>query len=167
MDSITCAGSEIISDRIGKRFILPSTHLGSDRHMHKLFQDSRVIVRFFGKPDLFIMFTANAHWKEITEGTQGSTDHVDLITRVFNLKLQSLLWELKDGIIGKYKGLVKTIKFQICGFPHCHILLFLDRDSKFTTPEQINKAVYAKIPDPDQEPRAICHSYEVHDAWHL
>jgi len=89
MDSINRAGSEITSDQIGKRLILPSTHLGSDHHMHKLFQDSMAIVRFFGKPDLFIMFTANPHWKEITEGGQSGTDHVDLITRVFNLKLKT------------------------------------------------------------------------------
>ena len=71
MDSITRADSEITPDRIGKRLILPSTYLGSDRHMQtKLFQDSMAIVRFFGKPDLFITFIANPHWKEITEGHQ-------------------------------------------------------------------------------------------------
>lgn len=150
MDSITRASSEITSDRIGKRIILPSTHLGSDRHMHKLFQNSMTIVRFFGKPDLFITFTANPHWKEITEGGQSDTNR--LITRVFNLKLLSLLQELKDGIFSTYKGLMRIIEFQKRGLPHCHILLFLDRDSKFTTPEQIDKAVFTEIPDSDQEP---------------
>jgi hypothetical protein len=87
IDSITRAGSDIMSDRIGKRLILPSTHLGSDRHMHKLFQDSMAIVRFVGKPGLFITSTVNPHWKEITEGGQSGTDRVDLITRVFNQKL--------------------------------------------------------------------------------
>ena len=82
MDSITSADSDIMPDRIGKRLILPSTHLRSDRHMHKLFQDSMVIVRFFEKPNLFITFTANPHWKEITEGQQNGIDRVDLVTRV-------------------------------------------------------------------------------------
>lgn len=139
MDSIAHTGSEITSDRIGKRPILPSTCLGDDRHMHKLFQDSMAIVRFFGKPNLFNTFTANPHWKEITEGGQSGTDRVDLITRVFNLKLKSPLQELKDGIFGTYKGLVRTIEFQKHGLPHCHILVFLDRDSKFNTREQIDK----------------------------
>ena len=39
-------------------------------------------------------------------------DRVDLITRVFNLKLESLLQELKDGIFGTLKGLVRTIEFR-------------------------------------------------------
>ena len=164
VDSITSADSEITPDRIGKRLILPSTHLGSDRHMQKLFQDSMAIVRFFGKPDLFITFTANPHWKEIPEGGQSGTDRVDLVTRVFNLKLQSLLEELKDGIFGTLKGLVRTIEFQKRGLPHCHILPFLDRDTKFTTPEQIDKVVCAEIPDPDQEPNlyAIVTKFMMH-----
>jgi Helitron helicase-like domain at N-terminus len=82
LDSITSADSEITPDRIGKCLILLSTHLGSDRHMHKLFQDSMAIVRFFGKPDPFTTFTANPHWKEITEGAQSGTDS----STVFDLR---------------------------------------------------------------------------------
>ena len=165
MDSITRTDYEITPDRIGKRLILPSTHLGSDRHMHKLFQDSMAIVRFFGKPDLFITFTANPHWKEVTEGEQSGVDRVDLITRVFNLKLQSLLQELKDGIFGILKGLVRTIEFQKRGLSHCHILPFLDRNSKFDTPEKIDKVVCAEIPDPVEEPElyAIMTKFMIHD----
>jgi hypothetical protein len=43
----------------GQRVILPSTHIGSERHMLQLFQDSMAICREFRKPDLFITMTAN------------------------------------------------------------------------------------------------------------
>ena len=95
------------------------------------------------------------------EGGQSGTDCIDLITSVFNLKLQSLLQELKGGIFGTYKGLVRTIEFQKCGLLHCHILLFLDRDSKFITPEQIDKAVCTEILDPDQKPKLYAITYPV------
>ena len=38
----------------GKRIILPSTHMGSPRHMYQLFQDSMAICRHCRKPDLFL-----------------------------------------------------------------------------------------------------------------
>jgi Helitron helicase-like domain at N-terminus len=132
--------------------------------MHKLFQDSMAIVRFFGKPDLFITFTANPNWEEVAEGGQSGADRIDLITRIFNQKLDSLLQELKDGLFSPYKGLVRTIEFQKCGLPHCHILLFLDQDSKFNTPEKIDKVVCTKLPGPDQEPKlyAIIAKFMMH-----
>jgi len=54
----------IVQDKVdisvlGRRIVLPSSFLGSDRFMQQLFQDSMAIVRYFGKPSLFITFTAN------------------------------------------------------------------------------------------------------------
>ena len=53
--------------RTGRRFILPSSFPGSPRAMQQNFQDAMAIVREFGKPDLFITFTCNPSWPEITE----------------------------------------------------------------------------------------------------
>ena len=44
---------------MGKRIILPSSVTGGDRFMHQLYQDAMAIVRYFGRPTLFITFTAN------------------------------------------------------------------------------------------------------------
>ena len=52
-------------ETLGRRVILPSTFIGSPRHMQQLYQDAMSIVRRFGKPDLFITFTCNPNWPEI------------------------------------------------------------------------------------------------------
>ena len=51
--------------QVGKRVVLQSSYVGGDRFMQKLYQDSIAIVRRFGKPSLFITFTANPKWEEI------------------------------------------------------------------------------------------------------
>ena len=94
---------------LGKRTVLPSSFLGGDRFMKQLFQDSMAIVRFFGKPTLFITFTANPQWKEIQAellGDQTATDRPDLIATVFHLKQQDLLQQIrKKQIFGRFLGM--------------------------------------------------------------
>ena len=46
--------------------MLPSSSTGGDGFMQRLYQDSMAIVRHFGKPSLFITFTTNPYWIEIT-----------------------------------------------------------------------------------------------------
>lgn len=51
-----------------------------------------VIVRAYGKSDLFVTFTCNPTWPEIqNELLQGqtATDRPDLVARVFSLKLDA------------------------------------------------------------------------------
>jgi len=65
--------------------------------MNENYQDAMAIVRKFGKPDLFITMTCNPHWKEITENLewQQRTEYrPDLVSRVFQIKLKSLLDDL-------------------------------------------------------------------------
>ncbi|GKD31695.1 putative PIF1 DNA helicase/replication protein A1-like protein [Tanacetum coccineum] len=51
----------------------------------------------------------------------------DVMTRVFKIKLDSLMKDLKERhIFGHVKGAVYTIEFQKRGLPHCHILLWLE-----------------------------------------
>lgn len=51
--------SDVDVSTLGRRIILPSSYVGGDRYMMQLFQDSMAIVRQFGRPTLFITFTAN------------------------------------------------------------------------------------------------------------
>ena len=73
----------------GRRIILPSSYTGRDRYMQQVYQDSMAIVRHFGRPTLFITFTANPKWKEIVDELlpgQTAVDRPDLVARVFHLK---------------------------------------------------------------------------------
>ena len=92
-------------DDRGDRIILPSSHLGSPRHMFQLFQDSMAICRHYRKPDLFITMTANPQWPEIHEALlkfaggdvsrkQKPEDRPDIIARVFEEKKKALLKEI-------------------------------------------------------------------------
>ena len=87
--------------------ILPSTHIGSERNMLQLYQDSMAICRAFHKPDIFLTMTANPNWVEIQEALlkeqtvdghrQTAVDWPDIVARVFEEKKNALLKEIKDG----------------------------------------------------------------------
>ena len=118
---------------VGCNIILPS-YTGSPRQMFELYQDAMSIVRKFGKPDLFITFTCNPQWEEITSALlldQKLSDRLDLIVRVFRLKLKELLSDLiKRQVLGKPLAHEYTIEFQKRGLPHAHILLILADEDK-------------------------------------
>nr|XP_016449524.1 PREDICTED: uncharacterized protein LOC107774493 [Nicotiana tabacum] len=50
----------------GKRIILPSSFTGGARYMVQNYQDAMTICKWAGYPDLFITFTCNPKWPEIT-----------------------------------------------------------------------------------------------------
>lgn len=116
------------------------------------------IVRTMGSPDMFVTFTCNPRWPEITCELlpgQSSIDRPDLTARVFNLKLRALLDDLlKKGILGKVVGHIYTVEFQKRGLPHAHILLILEAESKPRTEEDIDRIVSAEIPCPEMFPLA-------------
>ena len=76
---------------------MPSSFTGSPRQMFELYQDSMSIVRKYCKPDLFITFTCNPKWEEITSAlilNQKAAYRPDLIVRVFRMKLRELLTDI-------------------------------------------------------------------------
>jgi len=156
--------------RIGKKVVLPSSYVGGDRFMQQLYQDSIAIVRHFGKPSLFITFTANSKWVEIANEllpSQSAADRPDLVARVFNLKVRDLLDQIRHKVIfGPWLGWVWTIEYQKRGLPHLHLLVFLRTDHQFLTAGYINGFISAELPpanDPiSQELRGIIETTMVH-----
>lgn len=142
--------------QIGQRIVLPSSFTGGPRYMYQKFQDAVAIVRALGKPELFITFTCNPNWPEITEALtppQTSADRCDLVCRVFHEKLNCLMDDIRKGVVlGRVVGAVYVIEFQKRGLPHAHILVILDPRDKPASPEDYDKIVCAEIPDPETHP---------------
>ncbi|GJZ08213.1 ATP-dependent DNA helicase PIF1 [Tanacetum coccineum] len=146
------------AEGLGKRIVLPRSFIGSPRYMMQNYQDAMALCRAYGNPDLFITFTSNPKWPEITEMLalipgQKPHDRPDVGTRVFKMKLTELLDDLtKREIFGKSRAVVYVIEFQKRGLPHAHILLWLEEECKCTTPTQIDDIISAEIPCPTDDP---------------
>lgn len=72
-------------ENLGRMVILPSTFTGRPRYMHERTQDASCYVRKYRGADLFITFTTNPKWPEITSmllSGQTPSDRHDLVSRV-------------------------------------------------------------------------------------
>ncbi|OMO57296.1 DNA helicase PIF1, ATP-dependent [Corchorus olitorius] len=83
----------------GKRIVLPASFTGGPRYLYQKYQDAMAICRAYGYPDLFITFTCNGNWPELKEAMEfllglRPEDRPDLVTRMFHVKLQSLIDDL-------------------------------------------------------------------------
>lgn len=137
---------------IGQRFILPSTFTGSPRHMHEYAQDAIAYVRLHGRPDLFITFTCNPAWPEISSLLLNGQNQIfrhDLVARIFRQKLLKLMNSItKYKLFGTTKCFMYTIEWQKRGLPHSHILIWLNTRIR---PEQIDLIISAELPDPNED----------------
>ncbi|XP_076900484.1 uncharacterized protein LOC143554659 [Bidens hawaiensis] len=144
------AGTSDVSSA-GQRIILPSSFT-EGAHL-----DAMTICRWFGYPDFFITITCNPNWLEIKRFLRNknrkSEDRPDILCRVFKMKLDSLMKDLKDkALFGKLQAGVYTIEFHKCGLPHAHICLFLHSEHKIHNPECIDNFISAEIPDKNEDP---------------
>uniref|UniRef100_A0A803PB99 ATP-dependent DNA helicase n=1 Tax=Cannabis sativa TaxID=3483 RepID=A0A803PB99_CANSA len=156
MDAIHRGDSDCT--KVGKTIILPSSHTGGPRYRAQNYQDAMAICKWAGYPDLFLTFTCNPKWPEIKDmlnliGQKDDENRVDIICRVFQIKLFQLMQDLKqEQPFGKIIACVYTIEFQKRGLPHAHILLFLDPTMKNPSAAHIDKIISAEIPDINVDP---------------
>ncbi|UYV79998.1 hypothetical protein LAZ67_18001365 [Cordylochernes scorpioides] len=78
--------ANINPNSLGQRIILPSSFVNSPRYLAEYTQDAFCYVRKFERPDLFITFTSNPSWKEISAALlpgQKQLDRHDITARVF------------------------------------------------------------------------------------
>ena len=159
-------------DNIGQRTILPSSFAGSTRNMIQNCQDALAINHYFGGADLFITVTVDPNCPEILDALldallpgQKPNDRPDLIVRVFHAKVAAILKDIcTQGVMGRTVAHVYTIEFQKRGLPHMHMIVFLHRDSKLKTPEDVDSLISAEFPDKDAEPELfnLVKKYMVH-----
>lgn len=89
-------------DSVGKRQILSASFTGGRRYMVMNYQDAMAICRVYGSPDLFVTFTCNSKWQEIAETIrfepgQQPSDRADVIVRVFNMKVNDFITDIREG----------------------------------------------------------------------
>ena len=142
--------------RIGTHVILSPSYTGGERYMLRMYHDAMAIVRAHGKPDMFITMTCNPEWDEIQRNLlkgQKAQDRPDIVTRVFRMKLKSLISDIKDRhVFGKTIAHLFVIEFQKRGLPHAHILLIMADDAKPRRAADFDRIVSAEIPDPELHP---------------
>ncbi|WVZ78718.1 hypothetical protein U9M48_026381, partial [Paspalum notatum var. saurae] len=114
--------------------------------------------RVHGPPDFFTTFTCNAKWPEIAEAIalhpgQKPSDRADMVVRVYNMKLEELMQDVRDGTaFGPVSAVLHTVEFHKRGLPHAHIIIWLLQDTSHPTPDFINRFISAEIPDPNEDP---------------
>jgi hypothetical protein len=109
-----------------RRVYLSRKVVGSRRYLDGKVADGMAIVQAMDKPTYFITFTANSKWPEIAallaHRGQSGIDRPDATMRVFKLKLQEFLEDLRKGRIFGRKAvyIFYVIEFQKRGLPHAH-----------------------------------------------
>lgn len=101
------AAGSLDGDSIGKRTYLPASHVGGRRYMLKFFHDAVAVTRVYGPTDLFETFTSNPKWPKIIEALKSEpgqkyTDRSDIVFRVYHMKLQEMLHDIKSGYLWSY-----------------------------------------------------------------
>jgi hypothetical protein len=150
------AGGETNGERVGVRVVLPSSFVGGPRYMMQNYQDAMALVRKYGRPDYFVTMTCNPKWDEVTnalEPGQQPNERPDILNRVFRIKLNSLLQDLKQSLLGKPRAMIFVIEFQKRGLAHAHILVIVDTADKPRCSEDVDMVISAEIPDPVVNPR--------------
>ncbi|KAE9047120.1 hypothetical protein PR001_g4343 [Phytophthora rubi] len=120
------------------------------------YQDFMAIVREYGKPDVFVTITCNPKWEEIeekiTDPLQSTQDRPDIVARVWQQRLKTLLKDLDEGVLGRLLVRIYVVEFQKRGLPHAHILIILEDEDKPRTREIIDKLVSTELPDLNVNP---------------
>ncbi|WVZ69470.1 hypothetical protein U9M48_018246, partial [Paspalum notatum var. saurae] len=146
---------------VGVKKTLPASHIGGKRYMQQNYHDCLVICCTYGPPHKFTTFTCNPKWPEIAEAIrcepgQKPSDRADMVVRVFHMKLEEYLTDIKEGrVFGPVRAVAHTNEFQKRGLPHSHILVWQSDTGREQTAEDVDKYISAELPDPKVDPLAF------------
>ncbi|GJU29371.1 hypothetical protein Tco_1172960 [Tanacetum coccineum] len=150
---------ETNAEFLGRKNVLPSTFTGGPRHMIQQYQDAMAICCWARPSDLFVTMTCNLKWPESQRDVenyipgQPTVDRPDTIARVFKMKLDDLMDDIRKGNhFGRVKTVIYIIEFQKCGLPHCHSLIFLHEHDKISSTDEINYVISVELPSEVDDP---------------
>ncbi|XP_076941351.1 uncharacterized protein LOC143610850 [Bidens hawaiensis] len=143
--------------KVGRTVILPSSFTGGARYMTQNYLDAMTLCKWFGYPDFFITVTCNPKWPEVTrflkDTALNSEYRPNILCRLFKIKLEALLKDLKDkAVLGKVQAVVYTIEFQKRGLPHAHMCLFMHANHKLPDVEHVDPFISTEILDKNEDP---------------
>jgi hypothetical protein len=76
-------------------------------------------------------------------------DRLDLVTRVFKIKLKELINDIhKKHIMGRTITGIYVIEFQKRGLSHAHIFIFFTENYKLHTVEDVDCMINVELPNP-------------------
>ncbi|XP_074337348.1 uncharacterized protein LOC141674540 [Apium graveolens] len=147
----TCGDRDIVVNEKG--IVLLVGYVGLKRYMQQNFQDALAVCCYIGHPDIFLTMTCNSLWDEIQKMMEYVPGCIapncpDIISKVFRLKLDQLMVDIKDKKhFGVCNGVMYIVEFQKRGLPHVRMLIWLDANSKKNLKQNVDKFVSAEIPD--------------------
>jgi hypothetical protein len=125
---------------------LPSGFLHSPAWSAANISDCLALRKALGPVTLFVTFTTNPNWAEITSQLlpgQVSFDRPDLVVRVFHQKLSFFMKDVSEHM-GPVSYYISITEFQKRGLPHAHIALALKHVPQ--SPSDIDKFLSAELP---------------------
>uniref|UniRef100_A0A914Y1D7 Helitron helicase-like domain-containing protein n=1 Tax=Panagrolaimus superbus TaxID=310955 RepID=A0A914Y1D7_9BILA len=106
------------------------------------------IAQQLGKPTGFGTMTCSTFYDEIKANMfpgQSAWQRIDIVNRIFKLKVDFLIEEIKDKcIFGKLIYLYYVVEFQKRGLAHIHWVMNLE--NKWDTPEKVDRNICAELP---------------------
>ncbi|KAF1878006.1 hypothetical protein Lal_00041755, partial [Lupinus albus] len=117
--------------------------------MDQLYFDGMAICSSLGFPDLFLTMTCNPNWSEIVRILKSMGlkphDRPNIISRVFKMKFEELLHDLK-----------KIHRATTCTLAYIFA---------YQTPDDIDRIICAKIPNQSDNPKLhnLVKSHMIHD----
>nr|GEV05261.1 ribonuclease H-like domain, reverse transcriptase, RNA-dependent DNA polymerase [Tanacetum cinerariifolium] len=148
-DTITRGDSD--GSDYGGKLILPQSFTSNPRYMYAHYLDALAICRVHGSPSYFITSTCKVKWSEIAEYMVHfpiitTADREDIVDRVFEMKIHQFVKYLRDvKPFNNIIAIVYTVKFQKCGLPHCHTLIWVDENSRVQSHEDIDNYICAEL----------------------
>jgi hypothetical protein len=137
---------------------VPASFTGSRRYLVMNYQDAMAICRVYGPPDIFLTFTCNPKWREIADALrfepgQQPCDRSDLVVRVFHMKVDEFIADIRQGVtFGPVLAVLYTVEFQKRGLPHIHCLMWLAAGAKEFDASIVDNFICVEIPDVNTDP---------------